>query len=65
MTQSSMEKSGMFCFIVGLLVTIFGVGGIEQSLDNSGLLLGALVSTVGLMIMGCGAMMIQNAEAYK
>jgi len=55
----------MFCFIVGLLVTIFGVGGIEQSLDNSGLLLGALVSTVGLMIMGCGAMMIQNAEAYK
>ena len=56
------EKSGMFCFVTGLVLTAFGVGGIEQSLDNDGLLAGALFSTLGLMIMYCGVMMINEGE---
>ena len=57
------QRSGMFCFAVGLLVTAFGVGGIEQSLDDQGLLLGALVSSVGLSIMWAGTLMLKEVDS--
>ena len=58
------EKTAMFVFMVGLLVTAFGVGGVEQSLDNAGLALGALVSLVGCLIMWAGTLGLQNAHYY-
>ena len=58
-------KSGMFCFITGLLVTIMGVGGVEASMDNWGLANGAAVAAVGLLIMWAGTLMIRNAELDK
>jgi hypothetical protein len=57
------ERSGMFCFTVGLVLTAFGVGGVEQSLDSEGLLAGAMVSSLGLMIMACGVMMLKEVDS--
>ena len=58
-----MTKDGaMICFTVGLLITLFGVGGVEQSITNMELLSGVLVSVVGLMVMGCGALAIRVLE---
>lgn len=54
--------SGMFCVVTGIVLAMFGVGGIEQSLDNDGLIAGALVSSLGLMIMACGVMMLEQEE---
>ena len=59
------EKSRMFCFVVGLMLTAFGVGGVEQSMDDMGLLSGVLVSLVGLGIMGCGVLMLRQSEEYR
>ena len=57
-------KSGMFCFITGLLVAAFGVGGIEQSMDNWGLADGVLVAAVGLLIMWAGTMMLREVDNW-
>lgn len=57
------EREAFFLFIVGLLITIFGVGGVEQSMDNAGLLSGVLVSVVGLLIMWCGTLGPRNLDA--
>jgi len=57
------EKTAMFVFMVGLLVTAFGVGGVEQSLDNAGLALGALVSLVGCLIMWAGTLGLKGTRA--
>ena len=56
------ERSAMFLVVMGILMTAFGCGGIEQSMDDAGLLTGVLVSVVGLMVMGCGVLGIQQLE---
>jgi len=58
------EKASMFVFMVGLLLTAFGVGGVEQSMDDMGLLYGVLVSAVGCAIMWCGTLGLRNADYY-
>ncbi len=52
------------CFLVftGLVTTMFGVGGIENSMTNSELLAGLAVAVTGLGIMGCAVLMIQNLD---
>ena len=57
------ERSGIFCFAVGFFLTAFGVGGIEQSITDDALLSGALVSTLGLMIMYCGVLMLKDVDS--
>ena len=58
-----MTKDGaMVCFTVGLLITLFGVGGVEQSITNMELLSGVLVSIVGLAVMGCGSLAMRVLE---
>lgn len=57
-------KQAFFVFMVGLVVTLFGVGGIENSMTDSELGLGVLVSAVGLLIMWVGTLAVQQAEYY-
>ena len=55
------EKQGMFVFIVGMIVTMFAVGGVENSITNTELLQSVLVAVTGLGCMGCGVLMIKRA----
>lgn len=56
------EKQGMFVFIVGLLVTLLGTGGVENSLTNLELLQALAVAVTGLGAMYAGTLMIKRAE---
>jgi hypothetical protein len=58
------ERSAMFLLAVGFLLTAFGVGGIESSLDDAGLLAGVAVSTVGLLIMWAGTLGLRRSDVY-
>jgi hypothetical protein len=59
------QGNGMFLLIVGLMLTLLGVGGIEGSLDNTGLFTGLLISLLGCAVMGCGVLIIkQTDEGY-
>jgi len=56
------EKSAMFLVFTGLITTMFGVGGVENSFTNSELLQALAVSVTGLGIMGCGVLAIQAQQ---
>lgn len=58
------EKTSMFVFMLGLVMVMLGVGGVEASINDSELLAMVLVSLTGCGIMGCGALGLQNAEYY-
>jgi len=53
------EKSAMFLVITGLVITMFGAGGIENSIQTVDLLQSIAVAIVGLAVMGCGALAIR------
>jgi len=55
-----MEKTGMFCFASGFLVTAFGVGGVEQSVTDGVMIQCFLVSLVGCLIMWAGVNMMNE-----
>ncbi len=56
------ERQAMFVVIVGLIVTMLGVGGVENSVTNTELLQSLAVSVTGLACMYCGTVMIRRAE---
>ncbi len=56
------EKQGMFVFVVGLILTMFAVGGVENSITDSELLTSVLVAVTGLGCMFCGTLMIKRAD---
>lgn len=56
------EKQGMFVFVVGLILTMFAVGGVENSITNTELLQSLAVAVTGLACMYCGTVMIKRAE---
>lgn len=56
------QGNGMFLFITGLILAMLGVGGVEGSLDNAGLVTGMVVALVGCAVAACGVMMINQAE---
>ena len=58
------ERTAMFLVVTGLLLTAFGVGGIEQSMDDAGLLAGVAVSLVGTLIMWAGTLGLRNSDQY-
>ena len=58
------ERTAMFLVVVGLLLTAFGVGGVEQSMDDQGLLAGVAVSLVGTLIMWAGTLGLRNSDQY-
>jgi hypothetical protein len=53
------EKSAMFLIITGLILTMFGVGGVENSIETVDLLQSIAVAIVGLAVMACGALAIR------
>jgi len=53
------EKSAMFLVIVGMLMAMAGVGGIENSFDAVALVQSLLVALVGVCVMGCGVLAIR------
>jgi len=58
------EKSAMFVFVVGLLMTVGAAGGIENSTDTSTLLSCMVVAIVGLLTMYAGSLGIRNSNYY-
>jgi hypothetical protein len=58
------ERSALFLLVTGFFLTAFGVGGIESSLDDAGLLAGVAVSTVGLLIMWAGTLGLRRSDVY-
>ena len=56
------ENESMFCFTVGLLLTLGGVGSIELSMDTATLATGVLVSGVGLLIMWVGTLGMKRLD---
>ena len=48
------RTSANFLLIVGFLMTLGGVGGIEHSLDNPTLITALVVAVLGLAIVWCG-----------
>lgn len=56
------EKSAMFLVITGLIMTMAGAGGIENSFETVELIQSILVSIVGLAVMGCGVLAIKVAQ---
>lgn len=56
------EKQGMFVFLVGLLVTLLGAGGVEHSVADSELTSALVVAALGLAVMYCGSVMIRRAQ---
>ncbi len=49
-----------FMFFTGLITTMFGVGGVENSLTDSELLQSIAVSLTGLGILWCATLMMQQ-----
>ena len=44
----------MIVFLIGLVVVLFGVGGVEASVNNVQLVAGVVVSCFGLALMDIG-----------
>lgn len=55
-------KTVAFLVFTGIVTTLFGVGGIENSMTNSELLAGVAVAVTGLGIMGSAVLMMQNLD---
>jgi len=56
------EKSTFFVAMLGLILTMFGVGGIEQSITNTELLSGLAASVLGLALMAVGVLALKRLD---
>jgi len=54
----------MILFFMGLILTMFGVGGVENSLTDTELLQALAVSVVGLGIAGAGVLAQRVSDSY-
>jgi hypothetical protein len=62
------NSTAMTLFITGLILTMFGVGGIEHSMDNAALFAGIAASAVGMLIMYAGTLAMrvnENSRYYE
>ena len=57
------RTAGILGFL-GFLLTAFGVGGIENSINDGELFGSMLVSITGLAIMYCGVIALRVSEYY-
>ena len=55
-------KSTAFLIFTGLIVTLFGVGGVEHSFTDSELIQAVIVSSVGLLIMWTGTVKLKQEQ---
>ena len=58
------ERTAMFLLVTGILVTAFGVGGVEQSITDLELLSAVTVAMVGTLIMWAGTLGLRNSDQY-
>lgn len=57
---------GILFFILGLVITMGGVGGVETSISNLALLQSTLVAIAGLAIMAVGVSYVhEEQEGHK
>ena len=56
------ERSAMFLVITGLVMTMLGVGGVENSFETVELMQSIAVAIVGLAVMACGVLAIKVAQ---
>jgi hypothetical protein len=57
-------RTAFALFILGLIMTMFGVGGVENSIANADLLSSIAVSCVGLAIMYAATTAMRVADYY-
>jgi len=57
-------KGAMFVFIVGLLMTMGAVGGIEQSVTNEDMMSSMVIAIVGLLTMYAGTLGLRRAHMF-
>ncbi len=51
-------------FMLGLILTMFGVGGVENSIADVELLSSVAVSAVGLLLMWVATVAMRNSNYY-
>ena len=54
-------KLGMIAIIAGIVGTMFGVGGVENSVDTEQLIASVGVAFTGLMLMYAGVQLVKEA----
>ena len=54
----------MFVFIVGLVMTLGAVGGIEVSVTNEDMMSAMVIAIIGLLTMYCGMLGLKGAAYY-
>lgn len=54
------DSTAMALAMFGLLLTMFGVGGVENSITDTELFSSLAVSVVGLAIMYCGTLALRR-----
>ena len=59
------ERGAMTVFIAGLLLTLLGVGGVENSMTNSELFSSVIVAALGLLAMWAATLGFRNAQYYQ
>jgi hypothetical protein len=57
-----MKTEAAVVFIAGLVLTLAGVGSVEDSVDNWELGVGVFVSVLGLALFWCGVKMINSTK---
>lgn len=57
-------NAAMFIFVVGLIVTLFGVGGIESSITDQELAQSVIVALVGLLITWVSTLALRVSDRY-
>lgn len=57
-------KSAMFVFIVGFIMTLGAVGGIEVSETNTDMMSSMVIAIVGLLTMFCGTLGLNRAHMF-
>ena len=57
-------KSAMFVFIVGFIMTLGAVGGIEVSETNTDMMSSMVIAIVGLLTMFCGVLGLNRAVMF-
>ena len=60
MANGKATMKGSIRTILGLIITLFGVGALEHSVSNSDLLVYFAVSMIGIVIFASGALAMSN-----
>jgi hypothetical protein len=57
-------KGATFVFIVGFMMTLGAVGGIEVSVTNEDMMSSMVIAIVGLFTMYCGMLGLRRAHMF-